>query len=76
MRYVNISIDAADRRVFEEEYWAWVKALPQPPGATGHSAAVPLMHGPTPEFRCNFFDVPEPFLEILKTKGVSFMVIT
>jgi len=72
MRYVNISVDAGDRRVFEEEYWAWEKALPRPPGALGHSAAMPAMQGPTPEGRCNYMGVPESFLAILKTKGVSF----
>jgi hypothetical protein len=76
MKAVNISIDASDRRVFEEEYWAWVKSLPQPPGAVGHLGTMPAMHGPTPQWRCNYMSVPEPFLEVLKAKGVSFRTVT
>ena len=72
MQYVNVSIDAGDRRVFEEEFWTWEKARPRPPGALGHSAMMPAMSGPWPDGRCNYMRVPEPFLEVLKTKGFSY----
>lgn len=72
MQHANISIDANDRRVFEEEYWAWEKSLPRPPEVLGHTGTIPAMHGPTPDRRYNYMDVPETFLEVLRSKGIAF----
>jgi hypothetical protein len=76
VKAVNISIDASDRRIFEDEYWEWLKSLPQQPGAIGHFGMMPAMHGPTPDWRCSYMGVPEPYLAVLKGKGVSFRSIT
>jgi hypothetical protein len=72
MRCVNISIDASDRRLFEEEHFAWEKAQPRQHGALGHIGTPLVMHGPTPECRCHYIGIPEPFLEVLRSKGIPF----
>jgi hypothetical protein len=75
MPSVNVSIDAADHRVFENEHWAWQKSLPREPGALGYFGALPAMSGPSLDGRCNYMSVSDEFLEVLKTKGVSFRVL-
>lgn len=76
MQGVNISINANDRRSFEEEYWEWDKARPQPPGEIGHIGTMPPMHGVSPDGCCNYMSVPKPFLETLVAKGIYFYIET
>jgi hypothetical protein len=77
MQSVDVSIDAGDRLTFENEYTAWDRARPRKLGTTAHIGPMTVMHGPTPDGRCNYIGIPEPFLEVLKAKGtVSFRVIT
>jgi hypothetical protein len=75
MRQINVSIDMGDQRAFEEEHFLWSKTLPRAPGSIGHMAPPIVMAGPTPDRRCNYIAVPEPFLEVLKAKGFPFQEI-
>ena len=71
MPYVNISVDAGDARVFDDELWHWHKESTQSP----HSAIMPSKVGPFPNGQCIYRDVPEPFLAKLNAKGISYMEI-
>jgi hypothetical protein len=76
MESLDISIDAANRRLFDDEYWEWEKTRPRRAQSLGHVAMAPAMSGPFPDGRCHYVAVPKEFLEALRTKGIFFEILS